>query len=123
MTLLFNFLGPEMAVVIFVVILFLIIPIISYWKIFEKAGEPGWHILIPIYNLVVFMKIVNKPWYWALLCLIPYFGIIWLIWSINLMVKKFGKTSSFTLGIIFLAPLFLPILAFGNSEFQNNQSV
>lgn len=115
--------GSELILISIVLIPFIIIPIISFWKIFEKAGEPGWAALIPIFNLITLMKIIEKPWWWALLCIIPYLGMIWFIWSHNLMVKRFGKTESFTAGIIFLAPIFLPILAFGNSKFigQGNQ--
>ena len=100
-----------------ILISIILIPIASYWKIFEKADQPSWAVLIPIYNLIVLMKIIDKPWWWALLCIIPYLGIIWFIWSNNLMVKRFGKTEAFTIGIFLLAPIFLPILAFGNSKY------
>ncbi len=119
MTLLFlgNLGGTELFVIAIVLIPMSIIPIISYWKIFEKAEQPGWAALIPIYNLITLMKVIDKPWWWALLCIIPYLGIVWIIWSNNLMVKRFGKTEAFTVGIILLAPIFLPILAFGNSKY------
>ena len=94
MTLLFLGLGgAELILISIILIPFFIIPIASYWKIFEKAEQPGWAALIPIYNLIILMKIINKPWWWALLCIIPYLGIIWIIWSNNLMVKRFGKTE------------------------------
>ena len=113
MTLLFLGLGRSELIIISI----FLIPIASYWKIFEKAEQPGWAALIPIYNLIILMKIINKPWWWALLCIIPYLGIIWIIWSNNLMVKRFGKTEAFTIGIVLLAPIFLPILAFGNFKY------
>lgn len=96
------------------------LPVISLWKIFEKAGEPGWQAIIPIYNLAVIMKIVNKPWWWALLALIPYIGFIWTIWGLNLLVKRFGKSELFTVGVIILWFIFLPILAFGDAKFTKN---
>lgn len=118
MTLLFLGLGEQELILLTIVLIpFFIIPIASYWKIFEKAGQPGWNALVPIYNLIILMKIIDKPWWWALLCIIPYLGIIWIIWSHNLMVKRFGKTEAFTIGIVFLAPIFLPILAFGASKY------
>jgi hypothetical protein len=64
------------------------------------------------------MKIINKPWWWALLCIIPFLGIIWYIWSINLLVKRFGETEAFTVCVVLLAPVFLPILAFGNFKYS-----
>ena len=48
-------------------IIFAILSIIAYWKIFEKAGEKGWKILIPFYNLYIMYKIVNmKNWFWTI---------------------------------------------------------
>lgn len=107
----------EITLVLIVLITFFFIPIISLWKIFEKAGEAGWQVIIPIYNLVILMKIVGKPWWWALLICIPYIGLIWPIWGTNLLVKRFGKTEAFTVGIIFLPYVFLPILAFGDAKY------
>lgn len=47
-----------------------IIYIIASWKILEKAGEPGWKALIPIYNVYIMFKIVNmKSWFWWLICI------------------------------------------------------
>lgn len=98
----------------------ILLPFISLWKIFEKAGEPGWQAIIPIYNLAVIMKIVNKPWWWALLALIPYLGFIWTIWGLNLLVKRFGKSEFFTAGLVILWFIFFPILAFGDAKFIKN---
>jgi hypothetical protein len=108
--------GAEL--VLLLTVLFVAIPILSYWKIFEKAEQPGWAAIIPLYNLIVLMKIVDKPWWWALCCCIPYLGIVWGVWSNNLMVKRFGKTEVFTIGVILLPPLFLPILAFGDAQYK-----
>ena len=94
--------------------------VISFWKIFEKAGKPGWAAIVPIYNMVVWCEIVKKPGWWALLMLIPYIGIIWQVWATNLLVKKFGKDEGFTVGCVFLPFVFYPILAFGNAKFQDD---
>lgn len=115
MILLFINLGSLELLII--IISFIILPLISYWKIFNKAEQPGWAAIIPIYNLYILTKIVNKPWWWLLLCLIPIVGLIWRIWILNLMVKKFGQTEGFTIGIVLLSFIFLPILAFGDSKF------
>ena len=119
MILLLSSLGSNELILISIIIFpFIIVPIISFWRIFEKAGEAGWAAFIPIYNHVIIMKIINKPWLWALLCIIPFLGIIWYIWSINLLVKRFGETEAFTVGVVLLAPVFLPILAFGNFKYS-----
>lgn len=82
------------------------------WKIYEKAGQPGWACIIPIYSFIVRMKIIGKPWWWLLLLCIPVVNIVILIWSINLLSKSFGKSEGFTVGLIFLGFIFYPILAF-----------
>jgi hypothetical protein len=89
-----------------------LIVLVSYWKLFEKAGKPGWAVLIPIYSTLVLLEIIRKPWYWLLLMIIPGLGIIWAIWAINLFVKSFGKNEGYTIGVLLLPYVFFPILAF-----------
>ena len=94
-----------------------LVMIIAYWKIFEKAGKPGWAILIPIYNLIVLLEIVGKPLWWFFLLLIPFVNIIFGIWVINLLSKSFGKNEGFTVGLILLGVIFYPILGFGDAKY------
>src|SRR3989344_1522757 len=55
-------------VIIFAVSIALtVLMIASYWKIFTKAGQPGWASLVPIYNIVVILRIIQKPWWWIFL--------------------------------------------------------
>ncbi len=100
------------------ILIVIIFYIYTYWRIFEKAGKPGWATLIPIYNTLVMLKIIGKPWWWLLLFLIPGVNFIFAIWMINLLSISFGKGIGFTLGLIFLSPIFYPILAFSNAEYQ-----
>lgn len=104
----FEILGVFMIPILILSILVLV----SYWKLFEKAGKPGWAVLIPIYSTLVMLEIIRKPWYWLLLMLIPGLGIIWAIWAINLFVKSFGKDEGYTIGCLLLPYVFFPILAF-----------
>lgn len=90
----------------------------TYWRIFEKAGKPGWAALIPIYNTLVMLEIVGKPWWWFLLFFIPGVNIIFAIWMVNLLSLSFGKGTGFTLGLLFLSFIFYPILAFGLAEYR-----
>lgn len=112
-------------VFIIVYLAILILMIASMWKIFTKAGQPGWACLIPIYNGIVMAKIAEKPWWWGLLMLIPYIGIIWGIWVLNRMVIRFGKSSGFTVGIILLPFIFIPILGLGSAKYtpQSNSDI
>jgi hypothetical protein len=91
-----------------------IIVIIGQWKIYTKAGKPGWACIIPIYNIIVMLEIVGKPIWWLFLLLIPCANIIIGIWIINLLSKSFGQGAGFTIGLIFLPFIFYPILGFGN---------
>ncbi len=95
----------------------ILIIIISQYKLFKKASQPGWAAFVPLYNIIIWLRIINKPWWWLLLMFIPYAGLIWSIWATNLLCKKFGKNEGFTIGIIFLPFIFFPILAFGSSRF------
>jgi len=91
-----------------------LISIIGQWKVFSKAGQPGWACIIPIYNLIVLLQIVGKPIWWIFLFLIPCVNIIFIIWTINLLSKSFGQSEGFTIGLLILPFIFYPVLGFGN---------
>lgn len=87
------------------------------WKIFEKAGQPGWAAIIPIYNAIVLLKIVGKPVWWLFLFLIPFVNYVFIIWTYNMLSKSFGKSEGFTVGLVLLSFIFGPILAFGDAKY------
>src|SRR5262245_59744615 len=92
--------------------------IVAMWKVFTKAGQPGWASIIPIYNLYIWCKIVGRPGWWILLMLIPFVNfIIAVILCIDL-AKSFGKGVGFGIGLILLGVIFLPILGFGSAQYQ-----
>jgi len=93
--------------------------IFVYWKIFEKAGLPGWGILIPIYNAYLFLQIAKRPGWWLLLYLIPIVNIVIGIIIIFDITKNFGKSTEFGIGLLLLGFIFYPILAFGDAEYIN----
>ena len=96
--------------------------IASMWKVFTKAGKPGWAAIIPIYNTIVLLEIVGKPIWWIILLLIPFVNIIVLLIVINELSKSFGRGVGTTLGLIFLGFIFLPILAFGSAQYQRGEA-
>lgn len=104
------FLLIELVIIVFMVA--------TMWKIFTKAGEPGWACLVPIYNACVMFKIAGKPMWWILLCLIPIVNIIIAILAAIGLANKFGKGGGFAVGLILLPIIFYPILAFGDAEYQ-----
>jgi Family of unknown function (DUF5684) len=97
---------------------FTILMIAAWWKIFTKAGQPGWACIIPIYNLYVWCKIVGRPWWWILLMLIPFVNFIILIILIIDLAKSFGKGVGFGIGLLLLPIIFFPILGFGSARYQ-----
>lgn len=99
----------------FLIIVILIIA--ALWKIFQKAGYQGWEAIVPLYNMYILLKIVGKPWWWLLLMCIPYVGIVWSVWTYNMLSKSFGKSEGFTAGLIFLPFIFFPMLAFGEAKY------
>jgi len=104
---------------VFLLILFAaaIFVIAGWWKTFEKAGEPGWKAIIPIYNLVILLKIVGRPVWWIVLLLIPCVSFIVYIIVANDLSKSFGKGTGFTLGLVLLSPIFTIILGFGDAKY------
>ena len=92
--------------------------IVAMWKVFTKAGQPGWASIIPIYNLYIWCKIVGRPWWWILLMLIPFVNfIVCIILCIDL-AKSFGKGVGFGIGLALLGIIFFPILGFGSAQYQ-----
>ena len=117
---------------VFLIILFsslAIILIVSYWRIFTKAGKPGWAALIPIYNTVVLAEVAGQPWWYGLmplLAVIPYVGgigaLIFMILIEYKLALSFGKDTAFAIGLILCPFIFFPILAFSkDAQYTLNQ--
>lgn len=99
-----------------------ILMIVSLWKIFKKAGKPGWASIIPIYNIYIMCEIAEKEWWYVLLSCVPFANIYAMIVLYNGMAKRFGKSGGFVAGMILLPVIFFPILAFGkDAAIVNNQ--
>lgn len=92
--------------------------IAGMWKVYTKAGEPGWAAIIPIYNVVVLLKIVGRPIWWVVLFLIPVVNFIAaIIVSID-VAKSFGKGTGYGIGLALLGFIFYPLLGFGDAQYQ-----
>ena len=95
------------------------------WRLFSKAGQPGWAVLIPFYNLYLYTQIIRRPKWWILLYFlgaIPFLGALGVLFlsvidSIRL-AKVFGRSTEFGVGLILLNIVFIAILAFGKSDYD-----
>src|SRR5580658_4897046 len=96
-----------------------VVVIVGGWKMFEKAGQPGWAILIPFYNTYIMLKIAGRPGWWLLLYFIPLVNfIIMIIVSIDL-AKAFGQGALFGIVLLFLlSGIGYLVLGFGDYRYQ-----
>ena len=95
-----------------------VLMVAGMWKVFSKAGQPGWAVLIPIYNVYVLCKIAGRPGWWCLLYIVPIVSMIVAILVSLDVAKQFGKGAGFGLGLAVLGFIFYPILAFGDATFH-----
>lgn len=95
----------------------IVVVVAAMWKIFTKAGQPGWAALVPFYNIYVLLKVVGRPGWWLVLFLIPVVGIVvGIIVAVDL-AKSFGKGGGFAV-LLFLVPIIgYPILGFGAGRY------
>lgn len=113
---------PPSPFVMIISLLVVIVMIAAMWKIFTKAGQPGWASIIPIVNIYFLCKIAGRPGWWFILFLIPLVNFIIAIIVCIDIAKNFGKGTGFGLGLAFLGIIFFPILAFGDATYQGPAS-
>ena len=110
--------GAASMIMMLVWLAIVVLIIAAMWKVFTKAGQPGWVVLIPIVNLYFLLKVAGRPGWWLLLFLIPFVNFIIAIVVAIDVANKFGKGTLFGLGLAFLGFIFYPILAFGDARYQ-----
>ncbi len=111
--------GALLFIVIWLGVVALIIA--SMWKVFTKAGQPGWASIVPIYNAIVMCEIAKKPTWWvAMIYLVPIANIVFAIMMLNGVSKNFGKDEGYTAGLVFLPFVFWPMLAFGDAKYVDS---
>ena len=98
-------------------ILLAVLYIAGMWKVYTKAGKPGWAAIIPIYNLVVLMEVAGRPGWWVLLLLIPVVNIVVLAMVSIDVAASFGKGTGFGIGLWILGFIFYLILGFGDAQY------
>ena len=107
-----------MAFVVLIYLAVIVVVLAALWTVFTKAGQPGWGAIVPIYNLILVLKIAGKPMWWFLLCLVPLVNVVIVILIYIALAKNFGKSSGFAIGMIFLPFIFFPMLAWGDARYS-----
>lgn len=112
--------GAAVAVAIVLIgsLFFIAIYVVSLWKIFAKMGQAGWSGIVPILNYVIIARLSGKEWWYGLLPLVPCIGFVFAIVLWSDLSTLFGHGGGFTVGLVLLPIVFLPILAFGDSVYQ-----
>ena len=108
--------GASLGITIIYLVVGLLI-IISLWKVFAKAGKPGWAAIVPIYNIIVWLEIIGRPLWWIVLFFIPFANIVVAILIYIGLAKAFGKGGGYGIGLLLLPVIFLPMLAFGSAQY------
>ncbi len=111
----------EQVIPLIIMLAICILGVASMWVIFTKANEPGWAAIVPIYNLIVLMKITGKPTWWVAFFFVPIMNIASPIIAILVMIslaKSFGKSAGFGIGLALLGFIFAPMLAFSDAKYQ-----
>ena len=98
-----------------------VLMIVSMWKLFGKAGQPGWAAIVPFYNMYVLFKISFGNGWFFLFMLIPIVNFVFMILLYVKLAKAFGKGGGYAVGLIFLGVIFMPMLAFGSSTYVGPQ--
>jgi hypothetical protein len=98
-------------------LLVLVLYVVSMWKVFVKAGKPGWAAIIPIYNIIVLLEVAERPLWWIILFFIPIANLVVLIIVSLDVARVFGKGTGFGIGLWLLGFIFYPILAFGDARY------
>jgi|GEM_PF-660779 len=91
---------------------------LGQWMVFEKAGQPGWGALIPIYNFYLLVRISERPTWWLILYLIPIVNAIPLVLVPLAVARHFERSTLFGWGLILFGFVFYPILGFGSAQYS-----
>ena len=111
--------GPETdAVAVWFEIALSLAMLIGMAGVFAKAGRPWYAAFIPIYAELTLLGLMEKPWWWLVLLLIPCVGIIVQIVMLVLLLKQFDKGTGWLFGMIFVPFIMLPILGFGGAQYH-----
>ncbi|MCL4869835.1 MAG: signal peptidase I [Anaerolineae bacterium] len=98
-------------------LIFVALLIAAQWKIFVKAGKPGWAAIVPIYNIVILLELVGRPLWFIILFFIPLLNVVAAILLAIDLALSFGKDMVYAILIILFSPIMLLVLGFGSAEY------
>ena len=100
-----------------IMLILTIFMVMAMWKVFTKSGKPDWACLIPIYNVIVMLEMIGRPWWYAIALFIPPLPVMLGVFLAFGLARSFGKGIMFALGLTLLPPIFFLILGFGSAEY------
>lgn len=98
------------------ILAFILLLLVSMWRVYERAGEPGWAILVPIYNTYVLTRIGRVSGWWVLAMFVPLLNIVALFVVSIGVAERFNRGAGFGIGLVFLPFIFYPMLAWGDEQ-------
>lgn len=117
---LFSVLEAMFGMIMIISFILMVVTFIAQWKVYKKAGKPGWAVLVPFYNVIVLLEIAELPIWYLVLYFIP-FANIYVAFKVPIEVAhKFNKSTAFGVGLALFGFIFYMILGFGDSTYGNN---
>ena len=98
-----------------------VLTLVAMWKVFVKAGKPGWACIVPFYNMYCLYDMSWGNGWLFLLTFIPCVGFIFGFIMLFKLAKAFGHGAGFGFGLVFLNTIFMMILGFGKAEYVGPQ--
>jgi hypothetical protein len=111
-------LGAGLAIVNIIGLIIGVFYLFCQWKIFVKAGHPGWAAIIPFYNLYIQNQITGRPTWWFLLYFVPAINVFVALLNLFELGRAFRKSDGFNIGLALLSFIFVPMLAFDDSRYH-----
>ena len=106
---------------IIVYLAIIVVSLVGMWKVFTKAGKPGWAAIVPFYNAYCLFEMSFGNGWLFLLCFVPCVNFVVMVMLCFKLAKAFGKGVGFGFGLLFLSFIFMMILGFGDAEYIGPQ--
>lgn len=98
-----------------------VVSLVGMWKVFVKAGKPGWAAIVPFYNMYCLFEMSFGNGWLFLLTFVPCANFVVMIMCYIKLAKAFGKGVGFGLGLVFFNFIFMMLLGFGDAEYIGPQ--